>query len=57
MAVTSSAEEAWFWALSEKLVTVADISILNIGAAFWGLIAGLAMSWLMERADFARASD
>ncbi len=44
-------------ALVTFVVTVADISILNIGAAFWGLIAGLALSWLMERADFARASD
>ena len=27
VAVTSSADEAWFWALSEKVMTVADISV------------------------------
>ena len=34
-------------------VTVADRPLLNIGAAFWGLVCGLVISWLMERADFA----
>jgi benzoate membrane transport protein len=27
--------------------------LLNVGAAFWGLLAGLAFSWLLERKDFA----
>ena len=40
-------------ALIAFLVTVADVPLLNIGAAFWGLVAGLALSWLLERADFA----
>ena len=31
------------------LVTVADVPILRIGAAFWGLVLGLAVSWLLER--------
>jgi benzoate membrane transport protein len=31
------------------LVTVADLPILNIGAAFWGLVFGLATSRLLER--------
>jgi benzoate membrane transport protein len=31
------------------LVTVADVPILNIGAPFWGLVLGLAASWLLER--------
>ena len=31
------------------LVTVADHSILNVGAAFWGLLAGGAIGWLLER--------
>jgi benzoate membrane transport protein len=31
------------------LVTVADVPIFNIGAAFWGLVFGLAASWLLER--------
>ncbi len=39
------------------LVTVADLAVLNIGAAFWGLIAGLAVSWLLEKGDFAAAAD
>jgi benzoate membrane transport protein len=39
-------------ALVSFLVTVADIGLLNIGAAFWGLVAGFAISWVMERKDF-----
>lgn len=42
-----------FGAMVTFVVTVADVSILNIGAAFWGLLAGLATSWLLERADFS----
>lgn len=40
-------------ALLAFLVTVADRPLLNIGAAFWGLVCGLVISWLLERADFA----
>lgn len=40
-------------ALVSLLVTVADITVGNIGAAFWGLLAGLLVAWLLERADFA----
>ncbi|CAH1748975.1 Benzoate transport protein [Thauera humireducens] len=43
-------------ALISLLVTVADISMLNIGAAFWGLVAGFAVSWLMEKGDFVAAA-
>lgn len=39
-------------ALVSLLVTVADLGILNIGAAFWGLVAGFVVSWLMEKPDF-----
>jgi benzoate membrane transport protein len=39
-------------ALVSLLVTVADVSLFNIGSAFWGLVAGFAVSWLMERQDF-----
>lgn len=39
-------------ALVAFVVTVTDLAWLNIGAAFWGLIAGLAVSWLLERGDF-----
>ena len=42
-------------ALVSFLVTVADLSLLNIGAAFWGLVAGFAVSWWLERRDFAAA--
>jgi len=28
---------------------VADVPILQIGAPFWGLVFGLAVSWLLER--------
>ncbi len=40
-------------ALVAFLVTVTDLTILNIGAAFWGLVAGVLVSLLLERADFA----
>jgi len=35
------------------VVTIADRPLFNIGAAFWGLVAGFGVSWLMERGDFA----
>jgi hypothetical protein len=38
-------------------VTVADLGLLNIGAAFWGLLAGMAVSWLLEKPDFAALAD
>jgi len=40
-------------ALVAFLVTVADVPVLNVGAAFWGLVSGFAISWLLERPDFA----
>lgn len=43
-------------ALISLLVTVADISLLNIGAAFWGLLAGFVVSWMMEKGDFIAAA-
>lgn len=39
-------------ALVAFLVTLADLSIFNIGAPFWGLVFGLATSWLLERQAF-----
>jgi benzoate membrane transport protein len=44
-------------ALITFVVTVADVTILNIGAAFWGLVAGLAVSWMLERGDFTSRED
>lgn len=43
-------------ALVAFLVTVADLGLLNIGAAFWGLVAGFAVSWCLERRDFGLTS-
>jgi benzoate membrane transport protein len=40
-----------FGALACFLVTVADVPIFNIGAPFWGLVIGLAASWILERKD------
>ena len=40
-------------ALVTFLVTVAVVPILNVGAPFWGLVLGIAVSWLLEHADFA----
>jgi benzoate membrane transport protein len=34
------------------LVTVANVPILSIGAPFWGLLIGFAVSWAFERSDF-----
>jgi benzoate membrane transport protein len=51
--VTAFANNFSLGALVAFLVTVADVPLLNVGAAFWGLIAGLAVSALLERADFA----
>ena len=42
-------------ALVTFIVTVADVPIFNIGAPFWGLVLGLAVSWLLERDDMRRA--
>jgi benzoate membrane transport protein len=50
--VASFAGRFTLGALVSMLVTVTDLALLNIGAAFWGLLAGFLVSWLMERADF-----
>jgi len=51
--VTAFAKRFSLGSLVAFLVTVADVPLLNVGAAFWGLLAGLAISALLERADFA----
>ncbi len=51
--VTAFSKTFSLGALVAFLVTVADVPLLNVGAAFWGLIAGLVVSVLLERADFA----
>lgn len=40
-------------ALVTFVVTVADVTVLNVGAPFWGLLVGLAVSGLLERPDFS----
>jgi benzoate membrane transport protein len=42
-------------ALVTFLVTVADVPIFNVGAPFWGLVIGYAVSRLLERTDFGAA--
>jgi benzoate membrane transport protein len=37
------------------LVTVANVPILSIGAPFWAVLIGLAVSWVLERGDFNRS--
>jgi benzoate membrane transport protein len=39
-------------ALVAFLVTLADVQIFHIGAAFWGLTGGFLTSWLLEREAF-----
>lgn len=39
-------------ALISFLITVSGISVLSIGAPFWGLVFGALLSWLMERNDY-----
>lgn len=51
--ITAFKERFSLGALVAFLVTVADVPLLNVGAAFWGLLAGLVISSLLERADFA----
>jgi benzoate membrane transport protein len=55
--VTAFSTRFTLGALVTFVVTVADITVLNIGAAFWGLVAGIVVSWLLERPDFAAAED
>jgi len=42
-------------ALVTYLITMSGISILNVGAPFWGLVLGTLASWLLERDHFAAA--
>ena len=55
--VTAFSSRFTLGALVTFVVTVTDVKILNIGAAFWGLVAGLLISWLLERGDFAVHDD
>ena len=50
--IASFAGKFTLGALVSLLVTVTDIAVFNIGAAFWGLVAGFVVSWMMEKHDF-----
>jgi benzoate membrane transport protein len=52
--VTAFGNRFTLGALVTFIVTVADVTVLNIGAAFWGLVAGIVVSLLLERPDFTR---
>ncbi|HMN74216.1 MAG TPA: benzoate/H(+) symporter BenE family transporter, partial [Rhodoblastus sp.] len=43
-----------FGALASLLVTIADIPLFGIGAAFWGLVAGTIVSRILEREHYAK---
>jgi benzoate membrane transport protein len=51
--VTSFGGRFTLGALVTFLVTVTDLAIFNVGAAFWGLVAGVVVSLMLEREDFA----
>lgn len=53
--VASFRDRATLGALVCFLVTVADVPIFNIGAAFWGLVLGVAIARLLEREPQAAA--
>jgi benzoate membrane transport protein len=55
--VTAFSTRFTLGALVTFVVTVADVSVFNIGAAFWGLVAGLVVSVLLERGDFTRGTE
>ena len=50
--VASFRDRFSFGALITFIVTVGDVTLWNIGAPFWGLLIGIAASWLLEREDF-----
>lgn len=39
-------------ALIAFIVTASDVMFFNIGAAFWGIVGGVVVSWLLERHDW-----
>ena len=41
-------------ALVSFMVTMSGAVLFNVGAAFWGLVAGTLASLLLERGEFAR---
>ncbi|MGW4582477.1 benzoate/H(+) symporter BenE family transporter [Rhodococcus aetherivorans] len=50
--VTAFASKYTMGALVAFIVTAANVTFWNIGAAFWGLVAGVIVSRLLERGDW-----
>ncbi|WP_228045986.1 benzoate/H(+) symporter BenE family transporter [Saccharopolyspora montiporae] len=50
--VTAFSGRCALGALVTFVVTVSGVQVLNLGSAFWGLVVGVGVSWLLERADF-----
>ncbi len=44
-------------AMMAFMVTVSNVTFFNIGSAFWGLVAGCVLSFIMERQDFKATAD
>ncbi|GAA4691763.1 benzoate/H(+) symporter BenE family transporter [Pseudonocardia yuanmonensis] len=53
--VTAFGSRCTFGALVTFVVTVSDVTVLNIGSAFWGLLAGFGVTWLLERRELREA--
>jgi benzoate membrane transport protein len=45
-----------FGAIFTFLITISGVRLLNIGAPFWGLVAGTLFSLVLDREDFSRRS-
>ena len=55
----ATAFKEWFQygALTAFLVTISGITIFNIGAPFWGLVAGLTITWCLERDEIRKHAE
>lgn len=38
------------------MITVSEVTVLRVGAPFWGLVFGFSLSWLLERDDFRQSA-
>jgi benzoate membrane transport protein len=52
--VTSFNGAFTFGASVAFLITVANVPVVSIGAPFWAVLIGYAVSWLLERPDFEK---
>ncbi len=52
--VTSFNGAFTFGASVAFLITVANVPVFSIGAPFWAVLLGYAVSWLLERPDFEK---